>query len=90
MLNQIRAETVAAATAQASQLAGFCHQDQAAIEADACITTDNTPLNTFEDDRELSTEPEPIAPTAPTIGSPDVTGGGSPTLPGTLPDPVPQ
>ncbi|MBE7379826.1 MAG: FecR domain-containing protein [Leptolyngbya sp. SIO1E4] len=90
VLNQIRAETVAAANAQASQLAGFCHQDQAAIEADACITTDNTPLNTFEDDRELSTEPEPTAPTAPTIGGPDVTGGGSPTLPGTLPDPVPQ
>ena len=58
VLNQIRTETVAAANDQARALAGFCIQDEAATSADACLTDGDDPLSTFEDERELITEPE--------------------------------
>ncbi|MEO0489214.1 MAG: FecR domain-containing protein [Cyanobacteria bacterium J06659_2] len=79
VLNQIRAETVAAANDQLAQLDGFCNPDQAATHD--CVTTDDNPLTTFEDEREMITD----------TGSDDsgsgVPGGGSGTPPGSAPTP---
>jgi hypothetical protein len=74
ILAQIRSATVAAANAQGNQLAGFCSADQAAILQDDCITTDNDPLSTFEEDRELITPSgeEPPPPEPPPVDPPPV------------------